>query len=354
MSLRKWIKEKSDEARKLYEGKVVKFRKIEPMLAERGSEEDIENLHTYWEQRKFDGTRTICIKVGDNVELWGRTWKNNYAPLFPEIVNDIRKIPVYAFILDGELTFFKKGTDKDVFLSALAKPETKQDYEARYMVFDVLYVGNENVMNKPFEERLKILKTMIGGIDKKLKHLDIVKTVKKGKRRYYEILTKTGGEGVVLKERASPYREGIRSDEWLKVKKFRDTDAVIVGYTKGKGEREKTFGALVLAQYLPNGELKYIGKTSGFTDRELVEIKKLLDKIKTKNPPIKEEIKDEVTWVKPKYVVTVRYYERSKNGVLRFPVFEKFRFDKKPKECIFGIHEPKITKIQIPREVVIV
>jgi len=36
-------------------------RRIHPMLAERGSKEDIERLHTYDEQRKFDGSRCIIV-----------------------------------------------------------------------------------------------------------------------------------------------------------------------------------------------------------------------------------------------------------------------------------------------------
>jgi len=70
----------------------------------------------------------------------GRSWINDYAPRFPEIVEEIRKLPVEACVLDSELTFFKKGTDKDVFVTALANPETKKPYVAKAMVFDVLYV----------------------------------------------------------------------------------------------------------------------------------------------------------------------------------------------------------------------
>jgi ATP-dependent DNA ligase len=68
-------------------------RRIKPMLAEQGTERDIERP-SYYAQRKLDGTRCLIIKDGDRVEMRGRSWKNDYAPLFPEVVEEIRKLPV--------------------------------------------------------------------------------------------------------------------------------------------------------------------------------------------------------------------------------------------------------------------
>jgi len=161
------------------------------MLAETGSEQDIKRPE-YWEQRKLDGTRCIIIKDGDRVEMRGRTWINDYAPRFPEIVEEIRKLPVDSCVLDSELTFFKKGTDKDVFISALAKPETRKGYVAKAMVFDVLYVEDYDLRDLPLEDRLDILKELIPG---KLRYVEVVKTVKKGKKAYFERLKRKGGEG---------------------------------------------------------------------------------------------------------------------------------------------------------------
>jgi len=174
------------------------------MLAERGSEKDIER-HSYWEQRKLDGTRCILIKDGSRVEMRGRSWINDYAPRFPEIVEEIRKLPVESCVLDSELTFFKKGTDRDVFITALANPETKKGYTAKAMVFDVLYVEDYNLKNLPFEDRQEILEELI---PEELDHVDPVKTVKKGKKAYFEKLKRKGGEGIILKERKSPAVRG--------------------------------------------------------------------------------------------------------------------------------------------------
>jgi len=301
------------------------------MLAETGTKEDLKRKD-YWAQRKLDGTRCIIIKDGDRVEMRGRSWINDYAPLFPEIVAEIRKLPVDSCVLDSELTFFKKGTDKDVFISALAKPETKKGYVAKAMVFDVLYVEDYDLRDLPLEDRLEILRDLIPD---ELKHVDAVKTVKRGKRAYFERLKRKGGEGVILKERLSPYREGERTEEWLKVKNWRSDEAVIVGYTVGKGARSKTFGSLILAQKDKDGKWRYVGKASGFTEEQMKQLLQKMRRLKTDKPPVKnaEKVDNVKAWVKPQIVVEIKYYERSKNGMFRFPDFLRIRTDKKPEEC---------------------
>jgi len=289
------------------------------MLAERGSEEDIER-YSFHEQRKLDGTRALIIKDGGRVEMRGRSWINDYAPRFPEIVAEIRKLPVQAAVLDSELTFFKKGTGKDVFLTALAGPEAKKPYTAKAMVFDVLYVEDYDVKKLPFTDRQEVLLDLVPD---GLVHVDVVKTVTKGKKAYFEKLKKMGGEGVILKERKSPYREGERTSEWLKVKNWRSVDAVVVGYTHGKGARAKTFGSLILAE-MDKGNWRYIGKASGFSDQEMTRLLQKMRKLETSKPSA--EVPPDVdakAWVKPKMVVEVKYYERTPDGILRFPDYVK-------------------------------
>ena len=301
------------------------------MLAETGSKKDLKKKD-YWAQRKLDGTRCIIIKDGDRVEMRGRSWINDYAPKFPEIVEEIRKLPVESCVLDSELTFFKKGTDQDVFITALAGPETKKGYTAKAMVFDVLYVEDYDLRDLPLEDRLDILKDLI---PEELKYVDPVRTVKKGKKAYFERIRRKGGEGVILKERKSPYREGERTEEWLKVKNWRSDEAVVVGYTEGKGARAKTFGSLILAQRDKDGKWRYVGKASGFTEEQMKRLLQKMRRLKTDKPPVKdaEKVNNVQAWVKPKIVVEVKYYERSKNGMFRFPDFLRVRTDKKPREC---------------------
>lgn len=308
-----------------------KPRKIEAMLAEEGKREDIAKPE-YHEQRKYDGTRTFIIKDGDRVVMRGRSWINDYAPLFPEIVAEVRKLPVHSVVLDTELTFFKSGTDKDVFITALARPETKKGYVAKAMVFDVLFAGDESLKNVPFKERMKVLEKIVPA---KFNHIEAVETLTNGKEKFYEDLTKKQqGEGVVLKERASPYREGERTFEWLKVKHFKSDEAVVVGYTEGKGQRESALGSLVLAQRDRKGNWRLVGKTSGFSNEEMLKFKGQIDKMKVAKSPVAGEQPEGVkAWCRPKMVVEVKYYERTPDGKFRFPGFIRERTDKRPEEC---------------------
>ena len=56
----------------------------------------------------------------------------------------------------------------------------------------------------------------------------------------------------------------------------------------------------------------------------------------TDRPPVKDadKVGNVKAWVKPRIVVEVKYYERSKHGVFRFPDFLRIRTDKKPEECL--------------------
>lgn len=315
-------------------------RVIKPMLAETGSEQDIP-LHSYTQQRKYDGTRSYIIKEGTTVlMISARSFKNDYAPLFPEIVEEIHNLPVYSAIIDSELTFFKKGTDRDEFLTALAGPETKKGYVAKCMAFDVLYVNGESVESKPFEERMYLLDKIIPD---RLQHIKEVKTIvdRKEKIEFFEAQTRAKqGEGVVLKKSGSLYHEGARSHDWLKVKHWKSDEAVVIGYTLGKGGRKSTFGSVVLAQKdRKTGKWRIVGKSSGFSHAQLIDFQARMQAIKrVKPPPIVGAIPSDVeVWVDPKIVLEIKYYERTKDGNFRFPAFLRERDDKKPSDCIFPL-----------------
>ena len=53
-------------------------------------------------------------------------------------------------------------------------------------------------------------------------------------------------KGVVVKDPASAYRRGIRSESWLKVKLTRTQEVVLAGIRPGQGGRAETFGSLLL------------------------------------------------------------------------------------------------------------
>ena len=71
---------------------------------------------------------------------------------------------------------------------------------------------------------------------------------------------------------ASSYLPGIRSRDWIKIKKQLNLDLIVGGYIPGKGSREPFFGGLLLGA-CDSGKLIYTGRVgSGFTQKEIEEI----------------------------------------------------------------------------------
>src|SRR5690606_27016277 len=133
---------------------------------------------------------------------------------------------------------------------------------------------------------------------------------------------------------------------WIKVRTERTDDFVVVGYTAPQGTRTG-FGALHLGAY-DDGRLVYVGRVgTGFTTKQLRETRAQLEPLRRPGPPADGAPKGrEHTWVEPELVVEVRYTEWTDDGLLRLPVFLRFRDDKPPAECVkpgspaAGLDEP--------------
>jgi len=303
-------------------------RRVKPMLANRGTEKDLDRPD-YIAERKYDGTRVVVIRDGDRVILRGRSWKNDFASRYPAIVEEIRRFPSKQFVADAELTFFKKGTDEDIMLTALATPETQRKYDLKLMFFDILHIGTSDVTGQPIERRFQKLKGLIP--KKGLKIVDIVEVATQNQKRFYQDIVNKNGEGVMLKRLGSTYQEHARNNDWLKVKKSETDEAIIIGYTRGGGRRSGTFGSLILGKPDGKGGFTIVGEAgTGFSDKQLVAIRKQLKKIEIKSQKVNESVPDVESWVKPTVVVEVKFHERSKNNKYRHPSFVRIRDDKTP------------------------
>ena len=311
--------------------------KIKPMLAQTGKKTDVKDPKKL-EQFKWDGTRIIVIKEYDNIRIMGaRNWVNNYAPLYPEIVTEVKQLPVDCGIWDGELVFVNKKSGQVEFVNAVSKRVKMekgkdlgwgQKYDAKAVLFDVLFIDSDDIQTLPFEDRDEIVKT---SIPKNLKHVLTSKTFKsaKEKEQFQAETVRKQQEGVMLKDAGSPYRQDYRSPEWLKVKNWKSDECVVVGYTEGNGARAKTFGALILAQYGKDGKLHYVGKTAGLKNAETLNVLQKLKTLKAAKSAlaaVPADVGQVQGWVQPKMVVEVKYLERTQaNNLLRMPDFLRER-----------------------------
>jgi len=150
-------------------------------------------------------------------------------------------------------------------------------------------------------------------------------------------------EGVVGKQKYSKYLEGVRSPSWVKIKSVLTQDCVVIGYTRGEGNREGYFGSLILAAYI-RGKLQFIGHSgSGFTSQQVQEIFKKLQRLKTTRCPIDfvPYVNREPVWIKPKVVTEVKFNGWTQDHIMRAPIFVRLREDKSPEECTIEV--PKET-----------
>jgi len=148
-----------------------------------------------------------------------------------------------------------------------------------------------------------------------------------GEALYDQVVT-LGLEGIVAKKADAPYRAG-RSPNWLKIRADRTDDFAVVGFTRPKGSRSG-FGALDLGAYR-DGKLVYAGRVgSGFTAAQLNDVSAALEQGIRPKPAFAGPAPQDPghTWVEPTLVAEVRYKEWTDEGLLRQPVFVRFRDDK--------------------------
>ncbi|MBD3254728.1 MAG: DNA ligase [Candidatus Lokiarchaeota archaeon] len=294
---------------------------MKPMLCKKAGT-DILSSKRYIFQPKLDGTRAL-YSANQLINRRGKNIISRY-PEFSTLEIEENNI------IDGEVIIYNdKGIPDFSLLQSREQTSNKFKIEllskqipATYVVFDCLEYQGKDITDCNLEERMKFLKKSV----KESKHLEIIFSSEDGKKLWMTI-KEYGVEGVIAKKKNSKYFPGKRSDKWLKIKNLKTIDCVILGYTKGEGKREETFGALIIGAY-NNNKLINLGKVgTGWSDKELIDLKERMDKI------IKEK-RDNKIFLNPKLVCEVEYLDLTENNDLRAPSFKRLRFDKDPKDCI--------------------
>jgi bifunctional non-homologous end joining protein LigD len=285
---------------------------------------------------KLDGYRALAIRDGRN-RLLSRN-ANDLSDCFPEIIRALAALPYDRLLLDGEVVALDPGgrpsfqrlqqrgqlrRPLDIRLAAVEVPVT-------YYAFDLLAFDQFDLRTLPLETRKSLLRRLLpgAGVIRYLDHFEA-----DGEVLYREV-QKLDLEGIVAKRADSRYRPG-RSAHWIKIRRRRSDDFVVVGFTAPKGARSG-FGALQLAQYV-DGVLTYCGRAgSGFSDAQLGEVRRQLQEASRAEPACAGTLPNERgnTWVEPVLVCEVEYTEWTEEKLLRQPVFLRFRDDKRPEECI--------------------
>jgi DNA ligase D-like protein (predicted ligase)/DNA ligase D-like protein (predicted 3'-phosphoesterase) len=306
-------------------------QRYKPMLAQ--SAEGPFNSKDWIFEVKWDGIRTISY-VNDELSLRTRNDKElRYN--FPEL--EELKTLAKNVVLDGEIVVIHEGKADFQTVIERSKLTSTRDIEfmarqnpATYVIFDLLEKNSQPLIDLPLIER----KTMLRETLKEGKHVVLSVFVEEDGEFYYQEALKKGVEGVMAKKKDSRYTPGVRSENWLKIKKLLSCDCVIFGYTTGQGKRKADFGALILGLYDKNKPV-YVGKVgTGFSETTMDQLMETFQKLKSLEPTIEGvDVPEEVTWLRPELVSEIVYQIVTKDGRLRMPGFRSLRTDKKPLEC---------------------
>ena len=238
-------------------------------------------IQDYFVSEKLDGVRARW----DGKNLISRGGKIFSAPDW-----FIAEFPKDA-VLDGEL-WSKRGDFENISAIARKKSAGEEWKKIKFWVFDLPLEQTE------FEERIEKMKAVV--LKAKSPYLKVIPQDSFSSdielMKEFEKIIADGGEGLMLHKKDALYKKG-RSNDLLKLKKYLDAEATVLGYKEGKGKFKGMMGSLKVKN--DAGIIFYIG--SGFRNEE------------RKSPPA---IGSRVTF---------RYQSLTKNDVPRFPVFIRIR-----------------------------
>ena len=292
---------------------------IKPMLAK--TEEAAFDNKDWVFEIKWDGYRAIADLRGNPTLLYSRNGLS-YNEKFHK-VSDALETQNHKMILDGEIVAFNSEGKPD--FQKLQQIGENPNMALTYQVFDLLWLNGHSTENLTLLQRKELLKDALAE-NEVIKYCDHVP--EKGKD-FFKQIKEMQLEGMMAKKSDSKYIEGDRSDNWLKIKFQQTEDAVICGFTEGKGGR-KSFGALILGKY-ENDKLIYCGHTgTGFSNENLEALAKIFKPLIVEKCPFEEVPKTNAsaTWLKPELICEIKFTEITKDGIFRHPVFLNLREDK--------------------------
>jgi bifunctional non-homologous end joining protein LigD len=279
---------------------------------------------------KLDGFRMGVLLARGRVQIISRRG-TDYTREFPEIVNAARKLPATKALLDGEIVVLDKhGVSRFELLQQLGGSRRG----LAYFAFDLLSLDGDDLTRLPLEERKKRLKKLVGrgkGVIRYTTHTDAEGA---------EVFAKAcalGAEGIISKLRDGPYRLGVRSSDWQKIKCVKRQEFVVGGFTDPEGARVGV--GSILVGYYEGDDLCFAGKVGtgrGWSSAFSLHLRRRLERIETDkspfDPPPKGWLGRNAHWVKPRLVAEVEFTEWTRDGSIRHPSLQGFRNDKKPRE----------------------
>ncbi len=339
--------------------------------------EIIEKLGRVAVESKYDGFRCQIHCDGSHVRIFSRNLEETTG-MFPELVKEARTIlGRRTAIFEGEALGYDGENDSyhpfQVTITRKRKHnilEKSEEIPLKCLVFDLLYLDGETIMERPFSERRRLLEEIFPVHRPKFSEREVPPDHVFGASRmietddphtidlFFDEVVEEGFEGIIAKRLDGVYTAGSRNFNWIKLKRsykgaLSDTvDLVLIGYYRGKGLRTRLGIGAVLGAVFDPGTGRYLSVArigSGLTEEKWKELREMLDDLRVPEPlPIVRSGLVPDFWVYPKIVVTVLADELTRSPVhlagrsegeeegyaLRFPrMVSGPRADKGPEEA---------------------
>jgi DNA ligase-1 len=308
-----------------------------PMLAQPAEDmkEALAALGTALVEWKLDGARVQVHKSGDDVRVYTRNL-NDVTVRVPEIVAAVRSVSSAKLILDGEAIALRSDGRPRPFPVTMSRFGSQQDPRGAQVAlsvffFDCLYRDGTTLFDHPTRERRDALSA---ALPKTMVTPAVITADAREAERFYQEALAAGHEGVMAKALDAPYEAGRRGAGWLKVKRARTLDLVVLAAEWGHGRRRGWLSNLHLGARDPaSGGFVMLGKTfKGMTDALLAWQTEELQK--------RAVSRDEwVVHVRPELVVEIAFNDLQESSqypgglALRFARVKGYRPDKRAEEA---------------------
>jgi DNA ligase-1 len=310
-----------------------------PMLAQPA--EDVKaamaQLGTAILEWKLDGARVQVHKSGDDIRVFTRSL-NDVTAAVPEVVYALKNAKARSMILDGEAIALRGDGRPHPFQLTMRRFGRKLDVEAlrgelplSVFFFDCLLADGEAMVDRPAAERHDILRA---ALPSEILTPSLITDDPARAQHFYDEALARGHEGIMAKAMEAPYEAGRRGAGWLKLKRARTLDLVVLAAEWGNGRRRGWLSNLHLGARDPaTGGFVMLGKTfKGLTDEMLA--------WQTRAFLAREVARDDWTVrVRPDLVVEIAFNDLQESRhypaglALRFARVKAYRPDKRPEEA---------------------
>ena len=223
---------------------------------------------------KWDGFRCIVFRDGDSIELASRN-ERPFTRYFPELIAPLLAELPRQCVVDGEIVLpaaDDSGLDFDALLQRIHPAESRvrrlaAETPASFVAFDLLALGDRDLMNEPLSVRHALLVDEFAGVNAPIYLCPSTNDAQVALGWFTEF-EGAGLDGVIAKRVADPYTPDKRT--LVKVKHRRTADCVVAGYRVHKDG--KGVGSLLLGLFDGEGKLHHVGVAASFTAKRRTEL----------------------------------------------------------------------------------